>query len=131
MNTHRTFAEIHELVVDKIDNTEVRRHIATCDLCGTLALSIAPDDAGERAAEAGLVAVDPATYVDKRPLASGGMGRTFTARDRRLGRDVVIKELPEPSDSLEPGFRLKLRARLAREARITAKLRHPSIVSIY
>ena len=90
MSTHPNFAAIHELVVDRIDNTDVREHLAGCDLCGTLALSIAPDDAGGRAAAEGLVAVDPSTYVDKRPLASGGMGRTFTARDRRLGLCIDI-----------------------------------------
>lgn len=53
------------------------------------------------------------------------MGRTFQARDRRLGREVVIKQ-PLASDQ---GF--DLRTRFEREALLTARLQHPSIVGIY
>ncbi len=50
------------------------------------------------------------------------MGRILTARDRRLGRPVAIKELLSGSTDA--------RARFEREARITAGLQHPAIVNI-
>jgi serine/threonine protein kinase len=69
-----------------------------------------------------LLTVDPNHYVIDRELAKGGMGRILTARDRRLGRQVALKELLH-SDSWT-------RARFEREARITARLQHPAIVNI-
>jgi anti-sigma factor RsiW len=69
-----------------------------------------------------LVTVDPEHYVVAGELARGGMGRIMIARDRRLGRQVAIKELLTESRDL--------RARFEREARITAKLQHPSIVNL-
>lgn len=57
-------------------------------------------------------------------LGLGGMGRVVTARDRRLDRDVALKEaLPETG---RDGSQ-----QLAREARITAKLEHPGIVAVH
>jgi serine/threonine protein kinase len=70
-----------------------------------------------------LVTIDPQHYVIGKEIAKGGMGRIFTAHDRRLGRSVAIKELL--------GERRDLRERFEREARITARLQHPSIVSIH
>ena len=65
---------------------------------------------------------DPQRYVVGREIARGGMGRILAARDRRLGRPVAIKELLIGSN--------ELRARFEREARITATLQHPAIVSL-
>ena len=67
--------------------------------------------------------IDPRFYAVGAELARGGMGRILAARDRRLGRPVAIKELLRAA----PGAR----ARFEREARITARLQHPSIVSLY
>ena len=69
-----------------------------------------------------LVPVDPQHYVVGDEIAKGGMGRILAARDRRLGRPVAIKELLIATGDL--------RARFEREARITATLQHPAIVSI-
>jgi serine/threonine protein kinase/WD40 repeat protein len=62
-------------------------------------------------------------YAVGEELARGGMGRILSARDRRLGRPVAIKELLRGSTSA--------RARFEREALITAGLQHPAIVPIY
>jgi tetratricopeptide (TPR) repeat protein len=70
-----------------------------------------------------LIEVDPAHYVLVREIARGGMGRIHIARDRRLGREVAIKEVLIDSESA--------RRRFEREARITAGLQHPSIVSVH
>lgn len=59
-------------------------------------------------------------------LGQGGMGRVHAARDHVLGRDVALKEL-QPTR----GHDLSARARLAREAAITARLDHPGIVAVY
>jgi len=71
----------------------------------------------------GLVMVDPAYYALGEEIARGGMGRIQLARDRRLGREVALKELIETSSALDTRFE--------REARITARLQHPSIVSVH
>jgi serine/threonine protein kinase len=56
-------------------------------------------------------------------IARGGLGKVSAARDQRLGRRVAIKELLDrPSAS---------RDRFLREALITARLQHPSIVPVY
>ena len=70
-----------------------------------------------------LQAVERHHYVITKELARGGMGRVVEARDLRLGRQVAIKELlPKNRDAAR---------RFEREARITARLSHPSIIHIY
>ena len=64
---------------------------------------------------------DPANFEIGEVIATGGMGRISRAYDRRLGRDVALKEVLSPA----------LRARFDREATITARLQHPAIVPIY
>lgn len=56
-------------------------------------------------------------------LARGGTGRVCRAHDRQLEREVAVKSLLDPS--AQHGVRF------AREARVTARLQHPSIVPIY
>jgi len=59
-------------------------------------------------------------------LGAGGMGEVYRARDRKLGREVALKVLPDDV-SADPD-RL---ARFEREARTVAGLNHPSIVTLY
>jgi len=59
------------------------------------------------------------------PLGAGGMGAVFRARDRRLGREVAIKILP---DELA---RTELIDRFATESRAASMLNHPNIVTVY
>jgi len=56
-------------------------------------------------------------------IARGGMGKILSARDRRLRRDVVIKVTRHEDGRIDPRFE--------REALITARLQHPSIVRVY
>ena len=67
--------------------------------------------------------VEPERYVLGREIASGGQGRIRAARDRRLGRTVAIKELISPEPQQE--------ARFGREIRLTARLQHPGVPSLY
>jgi len=63
-------------------------------------------------------------YVIVEPLAAGGMGQVYRARDPRLGREVAIKVLAAAPDA--EGL-----ARFEREARATAILAHPNIVTVF
>ena len=70
-----------------------------------------------------LLEVERRHYVVVREIARGGMGRVIEARDLRLGRQIAIKELlPKNRD---------VARRFEREARITARLQHPSIIHVY
>ncbi len=60
------------------------------------------------------------------PLAAGGMGEIYRARDTRLGRDVAIK-IVAPRYAAEPD-RL---GRFEREARVASSLNHANIVTIH
>jgi serine/threonine-protein kinase len=59
-------------------------------------------------------------------IGKGGMGEVYRARDRKLGRDVAIKVLPD--ELAENEERL---ARFKREAKVLASLNHPGIAAIY
>jgi WD40 repeat protein len=55
--------------------------------------------------------------------ARGGLGKILKARDKDLGRDLAIKEMRAPNSAAA--------ARFVREALITARLEHPSIVPVH
>ena len=54
------------------------------------------------------------------------MGVVFQARDRRLGRDVALKRLPDNLRDHPKAIELFLR-----EARAAAALNHPNIVTLF
>ena len=60
------------------------------------------------------------------PVAKGGIGQVWLARDRELQREVAVKEIQARYVD-----RQGLRARFLLEAEITGKLEHPGIVPIY
>ena len=60
------------------------------------------------------------------PLGAGGMGEIYRARDRRLGREIALKILPEAC----AGDADRLR-RLEQEARAASSLNHPNVVVVY
>jgi eukaryotic-like serine/threonine-protein kinase len=59
-------------------------------------------------------------------IGRGGMGEVWRARDKKLGREIAIKTLPE--QFARDTERL---ARFEREARLLASLNHPNIASVY
>ncbi|MGH0030872.1 MAG: protein kinase domain-containing protein [Myxococcota bacterium] len=59
-------------------------------------------------------------------LGRGGMGVVFRARDRRLGRVVALKRLPDNLRNHPKAVELFLR-----EARAAAALNHPNIVTLF
>src|ERR1700733_13942751 len=101
----------------------IELHVDRCEQCASVVAGLGamapmhPDDHPD------FVAADPEHYALGEEIARGGMGRILRARDRRLGRDIAIKE-----NSVRTGEAMR---RFAREARITARLQHPSIVQVH
>src|ERR1051325_7110098 len=117
-----------------VEELQFRQHVAECETCRVVTVEEAeesddqlrwvariPEDALDDPDLLVLPTVDPIVFAKGDELARGGMGRITRARDRRLGRDVAIKEVLAPY----------LRERFEREAAITARLQHPAIVAIY
>jgi eukaryotic-like serine/threonine-protein kinase len=69
-------------------------------------------------------------YRIDRQIGAGGMGTVWAGRDELLGRQVAVKEVRFP---VEIGEREQsdLRERTLREARVTARLSHPNVVTTY
>ncbi|MFA1549018.1 serine/threonine-protein kinase [Actinomadura chokoriensis] len=63
-------------------------------------------------------------------LGRGGMGAVWRAHDENLDREVAVKELRLP-EQLDDAGRQTWIARLDREARAAARLRHPGIVTVH
>jgi serine/threonine protein kinase len=65
-------------------------------------------------------------YHVERPIGRGGMGTVWLCRDERLERAVAVKQIGALPGETTPDL-----ARALREARSSAALNHPHIVSIY
>ncbi|GAA4633009.1 hypothetical protein GCM10023196_068840 [Actinoallomurus vinaceus] len=63
-------------------------------------------------------------------IGQGGMGTVWRGHDELLDREIAIKQVLFPSD-LDDGERAELSALALREARATARLNHPGIVTIF
>ncbi|MFB7781940.1 serine/threonine-protein kinase [Streptomyces vinaceus] len=62
-------------------------------------------------------------------LGQGGMGQVWEAHDETLGRPVAVKVISYLAGGGSIGD--EARARFLREARLTARLQHPNIVTIH
>ena len=120
--------------VDEIlaGSSAARAHVARCAACSALASIAEPVRNAAAGVSAGgeLPVVERNLYADFEELSDrrGGMGRIFRARDTRLGRVVVIKQLHEDAGGPR---RDELRRRFEREARLAACLEHPAIVCVH
>jgi len=66
-------------------------------------------------------------YEVRRLLGAGGMGRVYVAYDSELDREIALKVLrPELVGRADV-----LAQRLLRESRLTAKVRHPAVMTVY
>ncbi|MBP6845833.1 MAG: protein kinase [Kofleriaceae bacterium] len=125
---------VHDLLA--ADDPAVADHLVGCAACRRVVARArpltAPIEAPATSDDDALPLVDPAVYerVDGGE-ARGGMGRTYRARDRRIGREVTLKQPLGPAEVADPVLRATLRARFEREARLTARLEHPAIVAVH
>jgi serine/threonine protein kinase len=69
-------------------------------------------------------------YRLERSIGAGGMGTVWAGRDELLGREVAIKEVRFPAE-LSDAEQADLRERTLREARVTARLGHPNVVTTF
>ncbi|MBR6422491.1 protein kinase [bacterium] len=77
----------------------------------------------------------PGRYEVIEELARGGSGRILVVLDRHVGRKIAMKELlsdisKTPAKTDDPQV-TAIRNRFLREARVTGRLEHPSIVPVY
>jgi tRNA A-37 threonylcarbamoyl transferase component Bud32 len=107
-------------------------HLASCSMCRSVVAADEDLDASEPIPldlPKGLV-TESAFRWPADPIARGGMAQIFAGEDRRLGRTVILKA-PRDGDDLPAGLGEMFQRRVTAEARILAKLQHPSIVTIY
>ena len=113
-----------------LEETHLGDHVTDCAECRALQIETVedwrwvarmPQDAFDDPDLLVFPVIDPIVFHPGKVIASGGMGRITRVTDRRLGREVALKESLDGT----------LRSRFEREAAITARLQHPSIVPIY
>ncbi len=63
-------------------------------------------------------------------IGQGGMGRVWRGRDETLGREVAVKEVLLPQGMTDTE-RDQLVHRVLREARASARLNHPGIITVH
>jgi serine/threonine-protein kinase len=91
---------------------------------GRSTVSTRPDSAAETLVSEAFS--DASRYEIVEEVGRGGMGVVFRARDRRLGREVALKRLPDNIKNHPKAIELFLR-----EARAAAALNHPNIVTLF
>jgi len=112
--------------------TALERHIDRCSQCRSLVSALArvdaPADGDSPDSERGERVLHPGDKLGRYELVDvvglGSMGVVWSARDPELRRTVALKLLWGED-------RADARARLLREARVLARLRHPNVLVIY
>ncbi|MBK6919566.1 MAG: protein kinase [Deltaproteobacteria bacterium] len=112
-----------ELSQGRADRPEpLREHLDGCDDCRVVVARLLTGASG-------LPGVVAGRYRVLRLLGRGGMGEVHEAIDTNLERHVAIKTLDARAlDRDDPEHRV---ARLVRESKTMARLRHPNVVAIY
>ncbi|MDX2091829.1 MAG: protein kinase [Kofleriaceae bacterium] len=104
------------------ERIELDVHLDTCPTClqllGHLAAGTLPAASAEVPSP-----VTTERYELGVEIGRGGMGRVYLAHDRKLGREVAIKRVADPTGPIAHRF--------AREIALTARLEHPAIVPIH
>jgi serine/threonine protein kinase len=101
-----------------------------CARCLFAVAAAMPSEGGQEAASTAPTPDELAPHFPSYELGElvgrGGMGFVYRARHRSLGRSVALKLLPHDIAE-QQGFA----ERFAREARVLASLKHPSIVAVH
>ena len=110
---------------------EALRHVADPELDASLALLGGPDPTDITTDYSGPIRPVPGNpgaqrFHVLRPLARGGLGEVFVARDEELRREVALKLIQERHASDRDS-----RARFEFEAEITGRLEHPGVIPVY
>src|SRR5437016_1478965 len=109
---------------------QISEHLASCSMCRSV---VGADDSLDAPIPLdlpkGLVSENAFRWPAD-AMARGGMAQIFAGEDRRLSRTVILKA-PREGDDLPAGMAEMFQRRVTAEARILAKLQHPSIVTIY
>ncbi|HUS30754.1 MAG TPA: protein kinase [Kofleriaceae bacterium] len=122
---HPTIAQLRSQSQDK----HIHEHVAQCSMCQSVVAADGDDAPIPLDLPKGLVS-ESAFKWPADPIARGGMAQIFAGEDRRLGRQVIIKT-PRDDDNLPAGMAEMFQHRVSAEARVLAKLQHPSIVTLY
>jgi len=121
---HPTIAQLRNPTEPKI-----HEHVASCEMCQSVIAADGDDPPVQLDLPKGLVS-ESAFKWPSDPIARGGMAQIFAAEDRRLGRTVMLKT-PRDDEGLAAGMAELFQRRVTAEARVLAKLQHPSIVTLY
>ncbi|MBK9030780.1 MAG: protein kinase [Myxococcales bacterium] len=103
--------------LDAAARAALERHLDGCAACASVVREL-----GALIAPVG----GPSRYRLERRLGEGAMGVVWEAFDRELERPVALKWIQVVGDGDD-----ERRARLVREARVLARLRHPNVVAVH
>jgi tRNA A-37 threonylcarbamoyl transferase component Bud32 len=121
---HPTIAQLRNPTEPGIDD-----HLASCSMCRSVVAADVDETPIPLDLPKGLVSENAFKWPPD-PIARGGMAQIFAGEDRRLGRTVILKT-PREDENLPAGMVEMFQRRVSAEARVLAKLQHPSIVTIY
>lgn len=121
---HPTAAELRTRSHPQIDE-----HLAQCSMCRSVAAATEEESPIPLGLPKGLVSEDAFRWPAE-PMARGGMAQIFSGHDKRLGRTVILKA-PRDDEHISADVQQMFQHRVSAEARVLAKLQHPSIVTIY
>lgn len=121
---HRLDPADREGVADHLDGCE------SCRLAVRLGAQGTPPESLLDTAPAGFATIQVGGRLGRfeieRLLGAGGMGQVFAALDTELDREVALKVLRP-----DLGGAAVLEDRLLRESRMTARVAHPSVMTVY
>ena len=121
---HPTIAQLRNAT-----DAGIHDHVASCEMCQSVMAADGDDTPIPLDLPKGLVSENAFKWPSD-PIAKGGMAQIFAGEDRRLGRTVILKT-PREDENLPAGMTEMFQRRVSAEARVLAKLQHPSIVTLY